>query len=132
MPINTYILRKYHSKMSDLPASQLVVTGNLTVDLTRPNVCSTYILTKGGAAAITLGAPIAGSPKAGGQDGFQIKFVAGSAQAHVVSVAAGINGAGAGTVTATFGGALGDCISLEAYNGNWYTIGRINITLGTV
>jgi hypothetical protein len=131
MAVGTYVLRKYHSKQSDLPASQLLVTGDLTVDLTRPNIVSTYILTKGSAAAITLGAPIAGKPSAGGQDGFQIKFIAGSAQAHVVTNASpGFNGGGSGVDAATFGGALGDNLVLEAYNGAWYTVSTRNVTLG--
>lgn len=131
MPVGTYILRKYLSKLSDLPASQLLVAGDLTIDTTRPNIYSTYILTKGGAAAITLGAPVAGKPSAGGQDGFQIKFIAGSAQAHVVTNASpGFNGGGGGVDAATFGGALGDNLVLEAYNGAWYTVSTRNITLG--
>jgi hypothetical protein len=130
MPIGTYILRKYESKQSDLPASQLLVAGDLTIDTTRGGLYSTYILTKGSAAAITLGAPIAGKPEIGGQDGIQIKFIAGSAQAHVVSVAAGFNGGGAGTVTATTAG-LGDSFIAEAYNGNWYVIYNVNVTLST-
>jgi hypothetical protein len=130
MPIGTYILRKYHSKMSDLPASQLVVTGDLTIDLTRPNIYSTYILTKGTPAAITLGAPIAGKPGAGGQDGFQIKFIAGSAQAHVVTqTSPGFNGGGSGKDVATFAAALGNGITVEAYNGNWYVINNIGVTI---
>jgi hypothetical protein len=131
MPVNTYVLRKYHSKMSDLPASQKLVTGDLTVDLTRPNIVNTYILTKGSAAAVTLGAPTAGTPEKGGHDGFQIKFVAGSAQAHVVTNASpGFNGGGSAKDVATFGGALGDQLSLEAYNGAWYIVSATNITLG--
>jgi hypothetical protein len=131
MPVGTYILRKYHSKLSDLPASQLLVAGDLTVDTTRGGIYSTYILTKGGAAAITLGAPVAGKPSAGGQDGFQIKFIAGSAQAHVVTNASpGFNGGGSSKDVATFGGALGDQLSLEAYNGAWYIVSATNITLG--
>jgi len=131
MPVGTYVLRKYHSKLSDLPASQLLVTGDLTVDVTRPNIYSTYVLTKGSAAAIVLPAPTAGKPSAGGQDGFQIKFIAGSAQAHLVTqTSPGFNGGGSGVDVATFGGALGDNLVLEAYNGAWYTLSTRNVTLG--
>lgn len=127
----TYILRKYHSKQIDLPARQSLVTGDLTVTVTREGLYSTYILTKGGAAAITLGAPVAGKPEAGGMDGFQIKFIAGSAYAHVVTNASpGFNGGGSSKDVATFGGALGDHLSLEAYNGAWYIISTTSITLG--
>jgi hypothetical protein len=132
MPVGTFILRKYHSKQSDLPASQLLVADDLTIDLTRPNIVSTYVLSKSGGVVVTLGSPIAGKPSAGGMDGFKIKFVAGSADAHTVANAVtGFNGGGAGTVKATFGGALGDQISLEAYNGKWYNIAIANVTLGT-
>ena len=127
----TFILRKFHSKQIDLPARQLLVSGDLTVTVTREGLYSTYILTKGSAAAITLGAPIAGKPEAGGMDGFQIKFIAGSAQAHVVTNASpGFNGGGSGVDAATFGGALGDNLVLEAYNGAWYTVSTRNVTLG--
>jgi len=131
MPVGTFILRKYHSKLSDLPASQLLVTGDLTVDTTRPNIVSTYILTKGSAAAVTLAAPTAGKPEKGGMDGFRIRFIAGSAQAHVVTqTTPGFNGGGASVDVATFGGALGDNMLLEAYNGAWYTVSTRNVTLG--
>jgi len=130
MPVNTFILRKFHSKQSDLPASQKLVTGDLTVDLTRANIVSTYIMTKGTPAAITLGAPTAGKPSAGGHDGFQIKFIAGSAQAHVVTNASpGFNGAGSSKDVATFAAALGNTLVVEAYNGAWYVISNIGVTI---
>jgi hypothetical protein len=130
MTVGTYILRKFGSKQGDLPREQKVVTGDLTVDLSFGNIVDTYILTKGSAAAITLGAPTAGKPKAGGHDGLVLHFIAGSAQAHVVTNASpGFNGAGAGKDTATFGGALGDSFVVEAYNGAWYILSSVNITL---
>jgi hypothetical protein len=131
MPVGTYILRKYHSKMSDVPASQFLATGNLTVDTTRGGIYSTYILTKGTAASVTLASPLVGKPEVGGQDGFQVKFICGSAVAHLVSTSAGFNGAGAGTVKATFGAALGNSFTVEAYNGAWYTIAVNGATFGT-
>jgi len=59
------------------------------------------------------------------------RFIAGSAQAHVVTqTTPGFNGGGASVDVATFGGALGDNMLLEAYNGAWYTVSTRNVTLG--
>lgn len=79
------------------------------------------LLKTGAASAMTLAAPIAGSPALGGQDGYVLKIVALDAEAYVVTAPANaING---NKVTATFGGAVGDSIELVAFGGVWYTSG---------
>jgi co-chaperonin GroES (HSP10) len=79
---------------------------------------SSIFLSKGSAAAITIAAPTATT-----HDGIIIRIVAISAQAHVVTCATvGFNAKGS-SGTLTFGGAIGDSVVIEAYQGNWYTVG---------
>lgn len=81
------------------------------------------LLSKGSAAAITLAAPTAGT-----HDRFEVTVVAISAQAHVITGSVdGFNAKGS-SGTLTFGGAIGDSVTLVAYNGHWYTKSRINVT----
>jgi co-chaperonin GroES (HSP10) len=85
----------------------------------------TALLTKGTAGTdYTLAAPVAGT-----DDGKIINIISTTAAAHVVTVGAGkINGATNGD--ATFGGAIGDSVTLVAYNGVWYTAGSPrNVTI---
>jgi hypothetical protein len=74
------------------------------------------ILTKGSAAAITLAAPTATT-----DDGKILYIIAGSAQAHVVTVTGAAGGSGQDV--GTFGGAINDSTVLVAYNGVWYVVG---------
>lgn len=81
------------------------------------------LLSKGSAAAITIAAPTATT-----HDGFTITVIATSAQAHVITSATdGFNAKGS-SGTLTFGGAIGDSVTLMAHNGHWYTVSLINVT----
>ena len=117
------------------------VTGNLTGGIRQPVVVvsangaisipaysTTYHITKAGVAAMTLADPTAGT-----HDGVRLTFIADTAQAHTLSNAAGsgFNGGGASMDIGTFGGAIGDGIMVEAYNGKWYVVpgGNTNVTL---
>lgn len=71
------------------------------------------VLTKGSAGAYTLAAPSA--------DGIVLIIVAGSAQAHVVTVTG--MAAGSGQDVGTFGGAINDGAVLVSYNSLWYIAG---------
>jgi hypothetical protein len=73
------------------------------------------LLTKGTPAAITLAAPTTGT-----HDGIRIDILAGTAQAHVVTVT-GMAG-GSGMDVGTFGGAISDSTSLIAATGGWYIV----------
>jgi hypothetical protein len=87
----------------------------------------TYFITKASAAAITIADPTSTT-----HDGVTLTFVATTAAAHTVSNAAGsgFNAAGAAGDVATFGGAKGDCFSITAYQGKWYTAGALrNVTI---
>ena len=82
------------------------------------------VLSKGAAAAITIATPTATT-----HDGFLITVVSLTAQAHVITSATdGFNDKGA-SGTATFGGAIGDSVTLMAYQANWYVVGKVNITI---
>jgi L-aminopeptidase/D-esterase-like protein len=53
---------------------------------------------------------------------------AATANAHTVTIANGLSGAGAGADVGTFGGAVADRVSLIAYNGAWYPVVNVNVT----
>lgn len=85
------------------------------------------LLKAGSAAAMTLAAPAAGLPSAGGQDGLDFLIISTDAYAYTVTTAAnGING---NKHIATFGGAAGDSVRLVAYNGVWYASELNGVTL---
>ena len=85
---------------------------------------ATVVLSKGSAAAITLAAPTNGT-----HDGYIIRVIASSAQAHVIT--GGVDGFNAkgSSGTATFGGAKGDSVTFVAYGGHWYTLSKVNVTI---
>jgi enoyl reductase-like protein len=74
-------------------------------------------------------------PTATTHDGVTLTFVATTANAHTLSNAAGsgfFSSGGASKDVATFGGAIGDGLTIMAYQGKWYIDprGSTNITLG--
>lgn len=78
------------------------------------------IITKGTAAALTMDDPHTST------NGCVLHIVSTTAAAHTVTLNAstnGVNGAGASGNLMTFGAAIGNNISLIAYNGTWYTLG---------
>lgn len=79
------------------------------------------ILQAGSAAAMTLAAPVAGLPSAGGNDGQRIAIIAADAFAYTVTTPT--NGIDGSTHVATFAAAVGNSIELVAQNGVWYTVG---------
>lgn len=84
----------------------------------------TAVLKAGSAAAMTLAAPTAGLPSAGGNDGQRLTIVALDAYAYTVTTPSNaINGS---KHIGTFAGAVGDSIELVAYNGVWYVVGTQN------
>lgn len=85
----------------------------------------TVFVTKAGVCAMTLTAPTATT-----HDGVRITFVSTTAQAHTLTVAtAGMNDLGASGDVGTFGGAKGDGLTLAAYQGDWYVVSNINVTI---
>lgn len=82
------------------------------------------LLSKAGAGAITLAAPTATT-----HDYIEIEVIAISTQAHVITGSVdGFNAKGS-SGTITFGGAIGDSVRLRAYQGHWYTIAKVNVTV---
>ncbi len=88
----------------------------------------TYYITKAGVAAMTIADPTATT-----HDGTRLTFMATTANAHTLSNVGGsgfFSSGGGSKDLATFGGAIGDTITIEAYQGKWYIISSLNITLG--
>jgi hypothetical protein len=83
----------------------------------------TYVITKGSACAITLGAP----SKA--QDGLRIGFRSASAFAHTVTYAAGFLGDTTSSDIATFAAKVGAILVLEANAGTWGAISTSSVTI---
>lgn len=85
----------------------------------------TVFITKAGVCAMTLAAPTATT-----HDGYIIRFVATTAAAHTLTATTiGFNKADAAGDVATFGGAIGDGLTVIAYQGEWYILSSINISL---
>lgn len=83
----------------------------------------TVVVTKGTAAALTLGTPTAA------QNGTVIRIVSTTAAAHTVTAATiGFNAGDAAKDVGTFGGAIGDGFSCVAYGGEWYVLTNTNVT----
>lgn len=91
-----------------------------------PITNTTYYATKAGVAAMTIVNPTATT-----HDGLRLTFVATTANANTLSNAAGagFNNGGAASDIGTFGGAVGDNIVIEAYQGKWYVVSKTNVTL---
>ena len=71
--------------------------------------------------ALTLAAPIAGT-----DDAKILNITSLTAVAHTIT--GKWNGSGS-TQTLTWGGAIGDTATLKAYNGSWYLIDKVNISI---
>lgn len=129
MAPKTYVLRRFHSQMGDLPRAQVIASADGAVDISRNNFPDTVIITKGTAAALTLAAPTAGKPSRGGHDGLRIRFVSTTAAAHTVTNSSpGFNNGSTASDVGTFAAAIGNGFEVEAYNGIWYIIANINVT----
>jgi len=88
---------------------------------------TTYYCTKAGVAAMTIVDPTPGT-----HDGLILRFIATTANANTLSNAAGsgFNAGGASKDIGTFGGAIGDGITITAYGGKWLVVSSVNVTLG--
>lgn len=84
----------------------------------------TVFVNKAGVCAMTLAAPSTA------QNGVELCFVSMTAQAHTLTVATiGMNDLGTSGDVGTFGGAKGDGITVQAYNGDWWVTRNTNVTL---
>ena len=117
-PFNTSATLQASEQANTQPA---LVNGAITIASGRVPI------TKAGVAALTLAQPIAGPASAGGHDGCALTIYDTTGHAHTVTTSAnGINGA---DHIATFGGAVGNSITLQAYNGVWYATALSSVTL---
>lgn len=127
---DTFILRRFHSKQRDLPRKQTLIAADGAIDISLKNFSDTILITKGTAAAITLAAPTAGVPAKGGHDGLRMTIYSTTAAAHTVTqTTPGFNNGSTASDVGTFGAAIGNWIQVEAYNGIWYVVGSLNVTL---
>ncbi len=87
-----------------------------------------YVFLKAGsAAAMTLVAPTAGAPSAAGDDGKEITIIAEDAFAYTVTTPANkINGA---KHIATWTAAIGNGMTMIAFNGIWYAVVLTGVAL---
>lgn len=82
-------------------------------------------ITKGSAAALTLAAPTAGA-----DDGMILHIRSTTAYAHTITnTSPGFNNLSTSGDVATLGGAVGDGLSVYAYNGIWWVLQNVNATL---
>src|SRR5581483_4949515 len=134
MAAQTYIIHNGEdAELGTVTATSLSVNGNsitgkqaqtvVSVDgaIAIPTKSTTFVITKAGVAAMTLADPTAGT-----HDGVRLTFLSTTANAHTLSNAAGsgFNAGGAASDVGTFGGAKGDNIVVEAYNGAWYVVSK--------
>ena len=120
------VLLKDTAAYGRTPVGAVAADGAITV--TAYN--KAFFITKAGVAAMTIVDPTATT-----HDGVTLSFVATTANAHTLSNAAGsgfFSSGGASKDVATFGGAIGDGLTIIAYQGKWYIDprGSTNITLG--
>lgn len=99
------------------PTVEVTADGAITV----PNGNTTYFITKAGVAAMTLVDPTTVT-----HDGLRLTFISTTAQAHTLDLVTGING-GAADV-GTWGGAAGDMVQIEAWDGVWWLVSATNVT----
>lgn len=96
----------------------------LTDDGAITNKNGVVVLNKAGVIAATLANPTATT-----DDYKMMTILSLTAQAHTVTVTGGFGNGGTGKDVATFAGAIGDCMTIMAYQGYWYVIGTNGVTL---
>lgn len=117
-----YNLKKGVAETGDASTTYDVASANGAITI--PDRGSkTILITKGTAAALTLGVP------ASSQNGVTLTIVSTTAAAHTVTAATiGFNAGDAAKDVGTFGGAIGDGFTCVAYGGEWYTTTVANVT----
>ncbi len=106
-----------------LPPTPITASGAIAV---RPS--ANYVITKAGIAVMTLAAPTAGLPSAGGDDGTIIQVQSATAFAHTIT-ATGLLQTGSDAVNVvSFNPYAGASISFQAYNGKWIIVDPIGVS----
>lgn len=111
---------------TQIKAREFVLAMGANGAITIPAYSQVIVFTKAGVVEATLADPTATT-----HDGVRLLFIAATAQANTVDNGAGsgFNAGGAGSDVATFGGAIGDSLEIVAYQGKWYVVNSINVTL---
>lgn len=112
---------QFHQRMDKSDATQVDASGDGAIAVQN----GTVVISKGSAAALTLGAPTAA------QAGTRIRITSATAFAHVVTTAALLfDGAETtGDDTATFAAFPGASIELEAVNQRWNVVNAKAVTV---
>lgn len=79
---------------------------------------ATYPITVAGVGAFTLAAPVC--------DGIELTFVDETGHAHTITATALVNGV---HNLMTFGGTVGNAVSIYSRNGFWWTVSLIGVTV---
>jgi hypothetical protein len=109
-----------------LRAPEMFLPASADAAITLTAYSQSIYITKAGVCALTLADPTATT-----HDGCRLTIISTTANAHTVSNAAGsgFNDGGGAADIATFGGAKGDSMIIEAYQGKWYVVNLLNVTL---
>lgn len=110
-------LRPFNGRPGDIRALQQVMSANGAITIKHGHV----LVTKAGVCAMTLAAPVAGV-----DNGCVLVIDSQTANAHTLTLSGGLRGVGASADVGTFGGAIGDGVTLYAYNGAWYPVPSSN------
>ncbi len=117
-----YNLKAGVSTQADLQTAPDYVTV-ASADGAIPIQTGTVVITKGTAAALTLGTPTSA------QNGTNILIISTTAAAHTVTAATiGFNAGDAAKDVGTFGAAIGNGFGVVAYEGEWYTFAITGVT----
>lgn len=111
------------SAVSNLPDGSLTQLSG-TADVIPNHSAGDYEVTNAAAADLcTLGAPTAGDPLAGGDDGKIIRFTSTSAFAHRITSTGNLQTGTASVNSVTLAAFAGASVTLKAFNGKWQIIG---------
>lgn len=94
------------------PVQELTGDGAITIK------DGTVFLNKASAIAATLADPTDVT-----DDGKRLEVISKTAQAHTVTIAGGLNGAGASGDVGTYGTTIGNRFAVVAYGGKWWASG---------
>ncbi len=88
----------------------------------------TYAITKASVATMTLAAPTAGAPSAGGDDGLIIEVYSSTAFAHTITANGLLQTGSDAQNSVTFNPFAGASVGFMAYGGKWIIIDPIGVT----
>lgn len=130
----TQVSQLNNMNMASQRAGLGTLVKNLDRETTQAIVAAGAVTIKNG--VVTLAKTVAGAmactiadPTATTDDGKKLLIINAQAQANTLTSASSFGGGGAGADVATFGAAIGNTLSLEAYQGKWYIVGQFGVTV---